>query len=495
MAGAAPKRRPLSRRQAVTLLQIMLFLAVLALGAWLVFRATPPDLMREGDALFAQKHYYAALGRYHAAEVAHGGPRELLRVGMVEVVRGEVAQAGKTLALALRDGLPPHERDLARLYQGHAATQAGQLEQAHGFWRTIEADSAFYPYRRVLEGEALLAAANYAAAEKAYRAAINAGLPADWQRTALARIAALRASSDIEGARATLIEIAAVRERAAELFTVPLLPAALPTPEALAQALDAPDDERALRLGQVYLDAELVPLAANQFRAAPGRVAQVYAAYAQLRGGDRAGGQAGLEALVAAAPEDARARALLALAYLDEIDPRRARAQLETVRALAPNAPDTHLAWGQWHAAQSDYVAAADEYRRAVEAAPAEQRGRYLLALARFQLDTTVRLCDDGRAAADDAATLLDSADAWTTAAAARLACGDAEAARAAAERARQLAPASAEAAFYHGQALALLGQPEQARAALIAAADNAPASEWRKKAEESLAALRGVAR
>ncbi|MBC8163733.1 MAG: hypothetical protein H7Z42_21200, partial [Roseiflexaceae bacterium] len=422
-------------------LPLLIGLATLALGAWLVFRPAPRNLLREGDALLAGGHYYGALLLYRAAARDSTSAPELLRVGMVETVRGEDRAAGRSLAQALNGGLSPVEHDLARLYQGQAAAQAGQQQQAIGFWRTIERGRPLYAPQQVLEGEALLRAADYAAAESAYQAALDAGLPQEWRRVALARVAALRASSDREGALAALAAIAAPQGQQPEPLVTPLLPIPAPAPGAIQQALDSPADQRTLLLGQVYLDAGLIELAAAQFSAAGGRVAQAYAAYAQLRAGDRAGGQARLEQLVAEQPEDARARALLALAYLGETDTRRARAQLETIRALAPTSPDTHLAWGQWYAAQSDYVAAAGEYRRALAEAPADQRGAYLLALARFHIDTSLTVCDQGRPAAEDAAIMLDTAPAWNAAAEAGLSCGDALAASAAANRARTLDP------------------------------------------------------
>ena len=165
--------------------------------------------------------------------------------------------------------------------------------------------------------------------------------------------------------------------------------------------------------------------------------------------------------------------------------------QLEAVRALAPRAPDTHLAWGQWHMAQHDYVAAAESYRLALSSAPPEQQGAYALALARFHVDTAFQVCDAGLAAAATAARLRPGDPrAWSVLAAARFACGDADAARAAAESALGLAPADAEAAYYLGRSLAQLGERAAARQALIQAADSAPATPWRARAEQQIELL-----
>jgi tetratricopeptide (TPR) repeat protein len=158
---------------------------------------------------------------------------------------------------------------------------------------------------------------------------------------------------------------------------------------------------------------------------------------------------------------------------------------------MAPRVPDTHLAWAQWYAARHDYIRAADEYRRAFNDAPPDDRGRFALALARFHLDTALRVCEVGYLAAEEAARLLpDDAGAWIALASARLTCGDPAGARAAAERALARSPDDAEANYYLGRALAALGDRSGARRALIQAADLAPASPWRARAETQLAAL-----
>jgi tetratricopeptide (TPR) repeat protein len=158
---------------------------------------------------------------------------------------------------------------------------------------------------------------------------------------------------------------------------------------------------------------------------------------------------------------------------------------------MAPRAPDTHLAWAQWYAARHDYITAADEYRRAFNDAPPPERGRYALAMAHFHIDTALHVCDIGIVAAEEAARLLPGEPrAWAALAAVRLNCGDPAGARDAAARALAGAPADAEANYYLGRALAALGERTEARRALIQAADLAPASPWRARAETQLATL-----
>ena len=467
-------------------------LMLLGLGARLVYRPDAQSMLRHADALFATGRYYEARTLYRMP----GAPdaQLLLRRGMIAAVRGEGLVAGRSFAQALALGVQGGDYDLTRLYQGHVAMQKGQTQEAFGFWRTIAPASPLSPYRHVLKAEAQLGTGDYAAAEASYRAALDLDMARDWRSLAWSRIAALRATSDRDGAWAALAQHA---DGAAvpPPFIAALLPTAAPAAVQLAAVVAAPPDVRAQQLGQIYLDAGWYALAEAQFAAVgpgpAGLSAQAYAAYARLRAGDRAGGVQRLEALVDAYPNEARARALLALAYLNETDPIRAKQQLDLARTLAPSTPDTHLAWGQWDAAQHDYVGAADEYRRALAAAAPEQRGTYALALARFQLDTTVHVCADGRPAAENAVQLLpNDGGAWTILAEARLACGDAAGARTAAAAALKHAPDSAEAALYLGEALARQGQHDAARTALIAAADMAPASAWRVKAERQLAAL-----
>jgi tetratricopeptide (TPR) repeat protein len=357
----------------------------------------------------------------------------------------------------------------------------------------------------VLEAEGLLAVQDYAGAEAAYRAALQltapqSALPPDWRVLARARLAALRASSDPAAALAELTQIGAPAAPtllpSSDAIVAPLLPGAGPGPQEVAAALRAAPEQRAQLLGQIYLDAGWYGLAEVQFATvapeSPGALAAAtYAAYTRWRAGARDEGRRQLVALVAAHPDEPRARALLALTYLADQDESAARAQLDAVRAMAPAAPDTHLAWAQWYAARHDYITAADEYRRAFNDAPPAERGRYALVLARFHIDTSLHVCDIGIVAAEESARLLpEEPRAWVVLAAARLGCGEIAGARDAATRALARAPNDAEANYYLGHALAALGERAEAQRALIQAADLAPASPWRVRAETQLSRL-----
>jgi tetratricopeptide (TPR) repeat protein len=473
---------------------------VLWQAARLVFHAEPLDDIRRADALFTA-------GRYHDARAAYKTivarwPRfapAVVRLGAVYAVRGEHAAADETLAHAVGMGLGQADYQLARLYQGWLAAQAGQRDTAVQYWSLIAEDSPWFPLRRLLEAENLLALGDYAGAEAAYRAALVHSLPHDWRALATTRLALLRASSDPAAALAELDPSDRPSEQTlpAQLqLALPLLPTSDFDARQLADALAAPAEQRAQLLGQLYLQARLYGLAEAQFTTVAATTpialsAAAYAAYTRWSAGDRSEGLLRLRKLVADHPSEPRPRALLALLYLFARDESGAQAQLAAIRALAPRAPDTHLAWAQWYAAQHDYVTAADEYRRALGDALPDQRGIYALALARFHLETSMRLCQDGLPAAEEAARALpDDRRVWTTLAATRFGCGDAVGARSAAEQALERSPTSAEASYYLGRALAMLGDRPAARLALVNAADLAPASQWRERAEAQISTL-----
>jgi tetratricopeptide (TPR) repeat protein len=480
--------------------QLVLTLLLLWQGARLTFRPDGLDDLRHADALFAAGRYHSARAAYTA--VVARSPRlapALLRLGIVYAVRNERAAANEQLAYALDTGLSQADYELARLYQGWLAAQAGQRDQAMRYWATIGEHSAWLPLRRSLEAENLLALADYANAEASYRAAAAAGLPSEWRALVATRLALLRASSDPAAALAELKRVDRLAISLAPdsmIFATPLLPAAEPSAGQLAEVLLAPIEQRPQLLGQLYLHAQLFGLAEAQFATvAPGSpralAAATYAAYSRWLGGDRVGGLQRLQNLVAAHPTDSRARAVLALAYLSAQDVPGAQAQLEIMRAQAPHAPATHLAWAQWYAAQHDYLAATAEYRLALNHAAPDERGAYALALARLHVDIALGRCENGLPAAQAAARALpNDPRAWTTLARLQFDCGDPAGSRAAAEQALQRAPASAEASYYLGRALAALGDRPAARLALINAADLAPRSLWRERAEAQIATL-----
>lgn len=483
------------------LLTLLLVLAVLWQAAQAVFRPDPRDGMRRAEQLLLAGRYHAALAAYQA--LAHEQPNDPLayaRLGIVHTVRAEHRQAVNTLAYAIGLGIAGDEYELVRLYQGYGASKTGIDREAVQFWGLVEPESALFAQRRILEAEHLLHRNQYADAEAAYRAALLADPPQSWRMVAYTRLALLRASSDPARALAELEAAGtaafAHRQKPIEQLAEPLLPSLEITQAQLLTILHAPPDLRAQSLGQLYLDTGLYALAEAQFTSiapeSPGALAAAaYAAYTRWRAGDSANGLERLRALVEQYPEEPRARALLALAALSTANQEDAQIQLEAIRAMAPNDPSTHLAWGQWYVAQRDYLAASTEYRRAFESALPEDRGIYALHLARFHSDISYQVCDVGQPAAR-IATELRSTDpvAWLTLSRISLACNDPEGARTAAEQALQHNPNNPEGLYNLGRALATLGDRGAAREALVEAADVAPASPWRERAESQLALL-----
>lgn len=485
--------------QPIQVVRAVFGLTMLIAAARLTFQPDPHDALRQADALFAAGRYYEAFHAYHAlaTHTPDFAPARL-RLAMTLVVRGEGPAASREFGWALKLGLNDSGMMLARLYQGRMAADMGYADEARRMWAQIPPSSALYGLRLALEAEERLRRDDYAGAEAGYRAALAAGLPESWRRSAYARIAALRAAYDPTGAWDDLRRAIAVTRDPLPVeqpLAAPLRPLPRPDPTQIAAILAADAAIRPQLLGQVYLAAGWLPLAEAQFalarnQAPLSRAAEAFTAYTHLSGGDYTLAIARLRDLVAAAPDDSRPRIVLALVYLAAQDASAAFAEIQEARHLAPDDPDVLLALGEWHAAQRDYVTAAAAYAGARRLAPPERRGAYALIQAQYHLRTSLQVCDQGLpAAAEAVAWLPGNAQAWSALAQARLVCGDATGSRDAAAQAFQLDPASPEAAYHYGRALAALGDRMAARDALIRAADLAPASEWRVRAEAQMAA------
>jgi len=472
-------------------------LLLLALAARMIAAPDAREELRAADARFAQGRYHEALGRY--APLAAALPAAELRLGLVRALRGERDAAERALRSAMQRGLAPADYQLALLYLGRVLADDGRPALAARTWRLADdcrgpRACALRAPARLLAAEESLRAGDYGAAEAAYAAALAEPMPPGWAPLARYRLALLRAPRDPAAARA---ELAAPPDPAAprDPLLAPALPGAAAGAGQLAAVLAEPVERRPQQLGQLYLALGLYGLAEEQFaRVDPAgpdaAAAAAYAAYTRYRAGDAAGGLARLEGLVARQPDEPRARTLLALAYLSNADAEAAAGEIESVARLAPGDPDIQLAWASWHAARRDYAEAGLAYGRAVALAPATERGRYALLAARFHLATTYDQCEAGLPLAEQAGAALPAdGPALTTLAALRYHCGQ-FAAAADAARAAQARGAGPDAAYYLGAALAALGDRPAARAALIAAADLAPASIWRERAELALSAL-----
>jgi Flp pilus assembly protein TadD len=461
----------------------------------LAFRNDPRDDLRAADRLFVAGRFHEALAAY--APLGTALPTAQLRLGMVRAVRGEALAAEAALRAAMNRSLSDGDYHLALLYLGHALHIRERHELALSTWALLEdcrspAACALRGPGRLLVAEAALQRGAYAEARAALETALALPLPPAWAALARYRLALLDASSSPDAALAQLALPAPVTPE--QLLLAPLLPAGSDGAAQLAAVLAAEPEARSQLLGQLYLELGLFGLAETQFAlvdpTSPEALsAAAFAAYTRWRAGDVRTGLARLEALVAAHPDEPRARTLLALAYLDS-DAEAARAQLDAVADLRPGSANLELAWASWYAARREYAEASLAHERAVLQAPPAERPRFALLAARFHLATTYELCERGLPLAQLAAQgRADDADTQSALAATSYRCGDHVAATDAA-RAAQRVGAGPEAAYYLGAALAALGDSVAARAALIRAADLAPASIWRERAELALAAL-----
>ena len=476
----------------------VLLLLLAGQAVFLISRSDPLDDLRTADRLFATGRYYEALHRYQ--QLNDQAPQFAIayaRRGLLHVVRAEPLAAGHALSRAIGLGIGGVERDLVRLAQAELADDAGQSMQAAQLRAQVADTSPLAGLRTILTAEGQIRHAEYAAAERTFTSALGFPLPMIWRQYCFERLALLQAAIDPAGALATLQQ-ASQRpwfEHPPTLlpYAAVLLAPQPVSPQALAAALAADPAQRPQLLGQLYLDAGFFALALQQFEqaadtAAGALSAATFIAYTQLRADDPAGAHAALAALAERFPGDIRLHVLAALAALGAADLEQADIHLATAAAIEPDAAALHAARAAWYSRQGEYVAAAAELTYAVQRAPLAEQGAYALALARFYVDTTLRACEAGRPAAEVATGFLPrSATAWSTLAAAEMACADAAAATAAARRALAVDPADPAAHYYLGRALALAGEHAAARSALIAAADAAPASVWRERAEAQI--------
>jgi tetratricopeptide (TPR) repeat protein len=486
------------RPRLATALASLVAAGLLLVVGLLLFRPDPRDELRAADRLFAAGRYHEALGAYSA--LAPALPAAQQRLGLVRALRGEGLVAERALRAAMQRGLADGDYQLALLYLGRALADSERAALADATWRLLEdcrspRACAYRGPGRLMRADEALRRGDSAAATTGYMAALDQPLPPAWAALARYRLALLRAPDDQAAAVALLARPAPAPGAPADALLAPLLPAVGDEPAQLAAVLQAPAAERPQLLGQLYLGLGLFGLAEGQFarvdpRGPEALSAAAYAAYTRWRAGDVEGGLARLQALVASHPDEPRARTLLALALLTADAPDAARDQIDAVAQLTPGDPDLQLAWASWHAARREYDQASLAYERAISVAPPAERGRYALIAAEFHLAATFEQCAAGLPLAERAAAALGQhAGALTTLAAHRYACGQFAGAVEAATAA-QAAGAGPDAAYYLGAALAALGQRDDARTALVRAADLAPASEWRRRAELALAAL-----
>ncbi|GAB4110049.1 MAG: tetratricopeptide repeat protein [Roseiflexaceae bacterium] len=488
---------------------LLLALCCFAAAGWLAWRSptdpAPLAALSAGDQAFLNQRYHAALLSYRE-QVAQTPDQSLPlgRLGMLYTLRREVEPAQIAFAQALYRGLTGEDLALIRLYMGALASQDTTQGQPLAEWQQIPPGSALLGPAMILQAEWQLRQSAFAEAEQLLRQALDQPLTSRWAFVAHVRLALLRATSDPTLALAELDLAQQARAGltdtpAAIGFADPLLPPLAVVAERLRAILQTSGDQRTQLLGQLFLDADLLPLAEAQFAQIPPTSdlainAAAYLAYTRWRAGDRVAGLEALRRLVEQHPNEATARALFALAAIGTNDPTLARQQLNILLQLAPGDPATYLAIAEWRTNQRDYVAAADAYRNALSRASIDQRTRYAIASARFHLETSWEVCaaglSDAELAANPPAPEQPTLEALTLLAQARLACQNAEGARSAAARAATLDPNSPIAYLQLGRALAATGDRSGARAALIHAADRGIGTEWQRRAEDQLRSL-----
>lgn len=467
------------------------------------------EALQHADSLFKAGRFYEAMQQYTALaeQPEQTGGHEavvLLRMGMLSTLRGEDTRAEASVRRALQPGLDDESHSLALLYLGVLLRRQGAFAQAAQVWEQAGHATRMEGPQRVLLCEAELARGNDAAAQAACRSAQETSLPEDWLPLLAYRLALFDAPDDTEQAIALLnmvvtgegLHLLLTQPPAPpDPFLSPLLPDIRHEAAQLLAILERAAPERYQLLGQFYLDHHLYASAEKQFVQVPpdsegGVTAAAYAAYTRWRAGDTQAGLNQLTMLVETYPDEPHIRMLLVLAYLSEKNPDAARPHLDVLKERYAQLPEVALSEANWLVVQGNYAEASKAYQRAITLAPEDEQGRYALAAARFHLDTTYALCDQGRAAADIALRLdPTSADAWSALAAIAYHCHDMEGAVTAAQNALDLG-AGLEATFYLGAALVAQGEDDQGRAQLIRAADMSPDSRWRERAEERLDAL-----
>lgn len=481
---------------------LMMCCTLSALAGYLF--VTQPSELQRADQLFADGHYRAAFDAYSALawQREQPGADVLLRLGIVYTLRGEFSPAERVLWLAVSEAPPPAVDELATLYLGHVLASRGQSDTAREVWQrpgTCATPPEQCPYAgplRVVQAEWALQQQHSAEAEQGYRDALGLSLPADWHALARYRLALLQAASDPAAALAVIEAPPPPDIAPAEPLLRPLLPPDTTRASTrLVAILRSNPIDRPQLLGQMYLELGLYQLATEQFDSIAAQqphapAAAVHKAYARWLMGEDQASIREMEQLAARYPQSPTMQTMLAFTYIAQATPDTTLPITSTLRKLPIDRAETHLARAMWNIVQSEYIIASEDYRRALALAPPEERGAYALLIARFHLNTAYEICTEGLDAAHIAARELpDDPEAWAVLAGSLYQCHAFNEAADAARHALDHA-ARADAAFYLGAALAHLGEWEDARAMLTRAADLAPASIWRRRAELLLAEI-----
>ncbi|HEY0607747.1 MAG TPA: tetratricopeptide repeat protein [Herpetosiphonaceae bacterium] len=477
------------------------YLSVLVLiGAVIALVLRPaqqPDELRAAEQLWQAGRVTEALRSYQTLRSSESAPALVdIRLAAITLLRGDCAQAQMYAATALGKPLRRDEAAQAHLIVGQCAAQRGALDRAQAEWLSVDPQSPYQALVDVLSGEIALRGGLRSSAIDAYTSALAGPLPEPWRSFARLRLALALAPDAPETALRHLQSIPeTLPDPAPE--TRPLLPltsgAIVGQARQLAAILAAPPEQQRQLIGQQLLDLNLLRLAIATFEQVPvdaprDPLAEAHAAYARWQLGQTSAATTQLRELVAQYPQQPLIATLYATIAINAGNLDEASAVLDAAEARAPLDPAIVLVRSDLLVARRQYPEAIVERRRARDIARPEVRGRYALALAEQHLSLTYRVCDSGITAASEATTIAaDDPQAWQLLASMFYHCRSYTQAAEAAQRGLALAPNNPGLRFFLGAALWEDGNQDAARPHLIAAADLAPASEWRKRAEQTL--------
>lgn len=473
-------------------------LILLMVAAFLILRPEPgAAALRDADRLWQAGRFAEARQRYLLLQkqpatsgIVH------VRLAQSALLRGECAEALLHAATALQRPLRRDEAALVHLVAGQCASLARDTGRAEAAWASVDPRSSLRPLADVLRGEAAVAAGRPTEAATRYSTALQQTPPEPWQSLARLRIAQTEALEQPDAALSSLQTIGtALPSPTADMRPFAPLSSAQIVADArqLEAILRQRDPARMQLLGQYLLDRGLNRLAINAFERMPSAapesvIATAYAAYARWQLGETAIATAQLRELATANPAVPVVATLYATVALRTNDLEAANRALDAAEARNPLDPAIALVRSDVFAARREYVRALAERRRARDLARADARGRYALALAQAYFDTTRDLCRAGQTAAQEATAIApNDPAAWQTLAEARYHCRAYDQAADAAQRGLQIVPDSAALEFFLGASLWERGRREAARSHLLRAADLAPQSEWRTRAETLL--------
>lgn len=464
----------------------------------LVLRPAPEQAeLRAAEQLWHSGRVAEALRRYQALRSSESAPALVdTRLSTIALLRGDCSQAQTYAATALRKPIRRDEAAQAHLIAAQCAARRGDLDRAQAEWQSVDPRSPYHALLDVLSGEYALRAGLRSTAIDDYTAALAAPLAEPWQSFARLRLSLALAPEAPEAALQHLHSIPATLP-APTPETRPLLPLSpgeiVGQSRQLAAILAAPRQQQTQLLGQQLLGLDLLPLAIATFEQVPidessRSLAEAHAAYARWRLGQTSAAAAQLRELAARYPQEPLIATLHATVAIDAGNLEDAAAALDAAETRAPLDPAIVLVRSDLLVARREYPQAIAERRRARDIAQPEVRGRYALALAEQHLRLTFRVCDSGIDAAREATTIAATDPrSWQLLASMFYHCRSYKQAAEAAQRGLTLAPDDPALHFFRGAALWEDRDREAGQPHLIAAADLAPASEWRVRAEQML--------